>query len=174
MRAASAGAGGAGRSGERVWPDGDDDVCRVLSGAWGGGRERSADRKADREHEDIHRGRGDGSGGGGGGGRDLYRREGSGAGLPESGGDDGGAFCAGRLQLGSGRADLPDGGFGAVARGWGDRVCGAKGRAGEDPWAPDRVRGSRSGIAGAGGSEGSGGDGGGEGERGQAVGGGGG
>src|ERR1700729_379468 len=62
MRAASAGAGGAGRSGECVWPDGDDDVCRVLSGAWGGGRERSADRKADWEHEDIHRGRGDGSG----------------------------------------------------------------------------------------------------------------
>jgi len=56
-----------------------------------------------------------------------------------------------------------------VAQRGDDRVCGAEGRAGEDPGIPDRVGGGGSGVAGAVRSEGGGRDRVGEGERRQAV-----
>ena len=81
---------------------------------------------------------------------------GSGAGLSEPCGADGGAVCGGPawsrlVHGGAGGADVPDRGPGAVACGRCAGVFGARGRAGEAARVPDRAWRDRGGAAAAGG-----------------------
>ena len=74
----------------------------------------------------VRSGCGTGAGAGGGGWRVVHRRSGSGAGVLEARGVDGGAVRAGPVREGSRRADVPDGGCGAMAGGREHRISGAE------------------------------------------------
>ena len=91
-------------------------------------------------------------------GRALHRGGGSGAGLSEPCGADGGAVC-GRPVRACGQPDVPHRGSGAVACGRGAGVPGAGGRAGEAARLPHRAGRDRGGAAAACGGGAGGGDG---------------
>jgi non-ribosomal peptide synthetase component F len=89
------------------------------------------DRQADQQHAGVRVGPAWESGTGGGTGRDLCGGRGAGARVLESSGADEGTICGKRDRAGGVETAVPDGGPGAVAKGWGDRVSGASGRGSE-------------------------------------------
>src|SRR5262245_7394407 len=73
-----------------------------------------------------------------GGGRDLHRRGGAGAWVPESRGSDGAEVCAEPVRAGW-KPDVPNGGPWEMAGGREHRVHRSDGRPGEGERVPDRA-----------------------------------
>src|SRR6185503_19431638 len=130
------------RNAERLWANG---VFRRRDALRDGARvERSraetvADRQAAVEHRGVRAGWRGRAGAGGSARRALHWRRRSGTWVLAATGADGREIRCGSFRQARGSTAVPDWRCRAVAGRGDDRVSGAAGPSGEDPWLPDRV-----------------------------------